>query len=119
MPIDFPFRIDPTGRTASPADERALIRGMVEQVLLTSPGERVARPSFGTALRQLVFAGARDEMATATAHLVESALQRWMAAWIQVVSVEVRGEAPELRVTVSYIARASGERDAVDVGVAL
>ena len=54
--IDFPFRVDGRGRTArSDGDEH--VRDLIEQVLFTAPGERVNRPTFGTGLMQLVFAG--------------------------------------------------------------
>jgi hypothetical protein len=39
------------------------IRDLIEQVLFTSPGERVNRPDFGSGLRQLVFAPNSDERA--------------------------------------------------------
>jgi len=54
MEIAYPFRIDGRGRTAD-AGRDEHIRQMIEQVLFTSPGERVNRPTFGTGLQQLVF----------------------------------------------------------------
>lgn len=49
----FPFRIERTGAaTAARFDH---IRQQVEQVLFTSPGERVFRPDFGFGARRHVF----------------------------------------------------------------
>ena len=55
MEIDYPYRFDGRGRTAQTgADDH--IRDLIEQVLFTSPGERVNRPTFGSGVLQLVFA---------------------------------------------------------------
>ena len=51
MALDFPFRIDPRGRSAEVVAD-AHIRQMIEQVLFTVPGERVNRPDFGCGLLQ-------------------------------------------------------------------
>ena len=106
--IDYPFRIDGRGRTArTDGDEH--IRDLIEQVLFTAPGERVNRPTFGTGLRQLVFAPASPELATATQFLVQGALQQWLGEVIQVASVEVNIADSVLTVTVQYVARRNQE----------
>ena len=53
--LRYPYQFDARGHTAT-ADEDAWIRGLIEQVLFTAPGERVMRPDFGCGLAQLVFA---------------------------------------------------------------
>ncbi|WP_416374923.1 GPW/gp25 family protein, partial [Methanothrix soehngenii] len=55
MQIDYPFHFNNLGRTAETTDDNH-IQDMIEQVLFTSPGERVNRPNFGSGLMQLVFA---------------------------------------------------------------
>ena len=67
MNMDYPFDIDNRGRTASAAGEDH-IRNLIEQVLFTSPGERVNRPTFGSGLMQLVFAP-NSESLSAAVHL--------------------------------------------------
>ena len=109
MQINYPFRIDGRGRTAS-TDQDAHIRDLVEQVLFTSPGERVNRPDFGSGLLQLVFAPNSDELATATQFLVQGALQQWLGDLIQVEAVEVLSEDSTLNVTVQYIVRRNQQR---------
>jgi phage baseplate assembly protein W len=104
MNIDFPYHFDGTGRTAS-TDEDGHIRDLIEQVLFTSPGERVNRPTFGSGLMRLVFAPASDEMATATQFLVQGALQQWLGDLIQVDEVQVTHEDSTLRVVVKYVVR--------------
>lgn len=109
MQIDFPYHIDSQGRTAS-TDQDEHIRDLIKQVLFTSPGERVNRPTFGSGLMQLVFAPNSDELATATQFLVQGALQQWLGELIQVEAVQVVAEDATLRVMVQYLIRRSQQR---------
>ena len=46
--IKYPFAIDAGGgRAAEESDYEAYIRQLIRQVLMTAPGERINRPSFG------------------------------------------------------------------------
>lgn len=109
MNIDFPFGIDGRGRTkATDADDH--IRDLIEQVLFTSPGERVNRPDFGSGLLQLAFAPGGDELAAATQFLVQGALQQWLGDLIEVEAVQVDSDGADLRVTVQYLTRRSRQR---------
>jgi uncharacterized protein len=109
MHTDYPFHIDSRGRTAQTTDDDH-IRDLIEQVLFTSPGERVNRPTFGTGLMQLVFAPLSDELATATQFLVQGALQQWLGELIQVEAVQVESQDASLKVTVQYLVRRNQER---------
>lgn len=102
----YPYQIDGRGRTRK-AEEEAWIRGLVEQVLFTSPGERVMRPDFGSGVRQLVFAPNSPELAATTQALVAGALQQWMGDLIVVDEVEVAAEDATLTVTVRYVIRST------------
>lgn len=79
-------------------------------MLFTSPGERINRPSFGSGLLQLVFAGQDDGLAHATQALVQGALQQWLGDLIQVEAVQVESEDARLNVTVQYSVRRSQRR---------
>jgi phage baseplate assembly protein W len=113
MNIDFPRQIDGRGRTAV-IDDEGHIRDLIEQVLFTSPGERLNRPTFGSGLMQLVFMPNSAELATATQFLVQGALQQWLGELIQVESVQVESEDATLRITVQYVIRRSQERRTVE-----
>ena len=102
MQIAFPFRVTGSGQTASQEQDDAHIREMIEQVLFTSPGERVNRPDFGSGLMGFVFAAANDETVAAAQFLVQGALQQWLGDLIEVEAVEVTGEEATLYVTVTY-----------------
>ncbi|MCR9162461.1 MAG: GPW/gp25 family protein [Nannocystaceae bacterium] len=108
MPLSYPYRIDATGRTASPPDAKTWVREVLEMVLFTAPGERVMRPTFGTGVNQLVFEPASDELGAATAHLVRSALQQWLSDWLEVEHIDVQTSDGTLSVTVSYRVRSTG-----------
>lgn len=109
MQIDYPYRIDGRGRIGQTSEENH-IRDMIEQVLFTSPGERVNRPTFGSGLMQLVFAPNSDELASAVEFMVQGSLQQWLGDLIMVESVVVENVDAELRVTVQYIIRRSQQR---------
>jgi len=102
--VHFPYQFDGRGRTRE-ADEATWIRGLIEQVLFTAPGERVMRPDFGSGLRELVFAPNSPELAATTQFLVQGALQQWLADLITVEAVEVEAVDSRLQVTVQYLIR--------------
>jgi phage baseplate assembly protein W len=108
MNIKFPFQVDHKGRTAQSNDEDH-IREMIEQVLFTSPGERVNRPTFGSGLMQLVFQPNSDELAATTRFLVQGALQQWLGDLIEVNNLEVQNIDSSLLVTVVYTIRSTQE----------
>src|SRR5258705_8900507 len=108
MNIDYPFHFDDKGRTAATSDNDH-IRDMIEQLLFTSPGERVNRPDFGSGLLQLVFAPNSPELAAALQFTVQAALQRWLGDVIDVAALEVTSVDSTLRVELSYTVRSSGE----------
>jgi phage baseplate assembly protein W len=98
--VNFPFQFDGRGRTADPG--RDYVRQLVEQVLFTSPGERVNLPDFGSGLLQLPFAPNSMEMAAATQFSVQAALQKWLSNYIRVQSVVAQVNEATLTVSVTY-----------------
>jgi len=99
--LNFPYVFDGRGRTRD-VDEATWIRGLIEQVLFTAPGERVMRPDFGSGLRELLFAPNSPELAATTQFLVQGALQQWLANLITVEAVTVTAAEASLTVTVQY-----------------
>ena len=109
MQIDYPYHIGKNGRTAETGDDDH-IRDMIEQVLFTTPGERVNRPTFGCGLLQMLFAPNSPEVATATKFIVQSALQQWLGELIRVEAVDVQSQDSTLRVSVNYTIRRNQEK---------
>ena len=101
MNVNFPYGYDGRFRTQE-ASEEDYVRQLVEQVLFTSPGERVNLPEFGSGLLQLPFAPNSVEMAAATQFAVQAALQRWLSTCIKVQSVTATAQEGTLTVTVTY-----------------
>lgn len=106
----FPHAVDGSGRTAT-TDAAGHARDLVEQVLFTSPGERVMRPDFGSGLLALVFEPGGTEVAATTSYLVQSALEHWLGDLLTVESVSVEATGPALVVTVVYVLRRSQTRE--------
>ena len=100
--ITYPYQVDRRGRTST-AEREDHIRQLVEQVLFTSPGERVNRPEFGSGLRQLVFAPNSDLLAQTSEVTTQAALQQWLGDRITVSEVDVEREEATIKVTVRYL----------------
>jgi phage baseplate assembly protein W len=105
--LDHPYHFDGRGRTATTgaADH---IRDLIEQVLFTSPGERVMRPDFGAGLLTLVFEPNSVGVAATAQFLVQSGLQRHLATLIAVNAVTVENVDAALQVSVRYTVLADG-----------
>ena len=103
----FPYQFDGRGRTRDD-DEATWIRGLIEQVLFTAPGERVMRPDFGAGLHRLVFEPISATTMSMVRHRVEQALIRWEPR-IDRVEVKVTAEPPvgRLDIAIRYRIRAT------------
>lgn len=109
MHIDYPYALDGRGRTALTGDDD-YVRDLMEQVLFTTPGERVNRPTFGSGLLQLVFAPNSDVLAGVVETTVQAALQQHMADYVLVEGVNVEADDGTLFVTVRYVLRRTQQR---------
>lgn len=101
MNVNYPYGFDSSGHTAQ-TDLPDHILQMVEQILLTSPGERVNRPTFGCGVNQLVFAPNSDALAATQQQVIQASLQQWLSDLIRVNSVNVTAQDSTLLITVSY-----------------
>jgi phage baseplate assembly protein W len=99
--IKFPYQFSAEGKTALTDYERH-IKDMIEQILLTGPGERVNRPDFGCGLQQAVFEPNSEEMAATVQFLAQGALNRWLSHLIEVKKVSVNVIDSTLEVKVVY-----------------
>ena|SRR5258706_16144500 len=109
MNIDFPFHFDARKRTAV-TDDDDHIRDLIEQLVLTGPGERVNRPAFGSGLQQLAFAPSSPELAAAVQFLVQGALEQYLGDLIRVELVQVDAVDSVLEVRISYVVKRTQER---------
>lgn len=114
--IAFPLHFDGRGRTAE-ADEDRHVRDLIERVLLTSPGERVMRPTFGSTVKQLLFAGNSPELAATTQFVIQGSLQQWLGDRIAVEAVDVEPQDATLVITIKYLVRRTQVRSAAQFSV--
>lgn len=108
MNVVFPYHFDGRGRTAEATDDEHIV-DMIEQLVLTAPGERVNRPSFGSGALQLVFAPNGDVLAAATQLSLQAALQEWLGDLIEVTEVVVDNDDATLRLEIGFVIRRTGE----------
>jgi len=101
MQIDFPYHFDGSGRTARAAEAKH-IRDLIEQILFTSPGERVNRPEFGAGILRLVFAAASPEAAATAEFMIRGALQQQLGERIEIKAIETLAEDSTMRIRISY-----------------
>lgn len=114
--VAFPFDFDGGGQTAG-ADPRRHLRDLIEQILFTSPGERVMRPEFGAGCAAMVFAPAGDALAAALETSAHAALQQGLGARARIIGVRVEAVDARLQVEVRYrAATAAEETVTVEVG---
>jgi len=109
MQVDYPFRFDGRGRTAGTAHDEH-IRDLIEQVLFTSPGERVNRPTFGSGVLKLVFEPNSTTLGATTQLAVQGALQQWLGDLILVEAVQVESQDSAVQVAVQYVVRRTQRR---------
>jgi phage baseplate assembly protein W len=106
----YPLRIDVGAGQVARANYPDHVNQLIEQLLLTSPGERVCLPEFGCGLRRLVFANQSAALLATVRLQVQQSITRWLADQVQLTDVSVLAGADpasgldegELLVTVSY-----------------
>jgi hypothetical protein len=119
--LTFPLRIArpadaPAGdlrqwpRLASRAEH---IRGQIEQILFTVPGERVFRPEFGAGLRTLLFEPNASPLWQVTQRRLAAALGEALTGEVdpRSLEVEVSGTEAELEIRIAYTLAAIGRRE--------
>jgi Bacteriophage baseplate protein W len=106
----YPLGIDAGAGQVARANYADHVSQLIEQLLLTSPGERVCLPEFGCGLRRLVFANQSAALLATVRIQVQQSITRWLADQVQLTDVSVLAGADpangldegELLITVSY-----------------
>lgn len=114
--LDHPFHFDSSGRSAS-TDHLGHVRDLIEQVLFTSPGERVMRPDFGAGLLAMVFEPNSLAAAGTAQFLLKAGLQRHLSHLIAVDDVTVENLDAALQVCVRYTVLADGSAQQARFGL--
>ncbi|MDZ4722108.1 MAG: GPW/gp25 family protein [Roseiflexaceae bacterium] len=83
----FPVELDARRRFALARHERDIYQA-IQMILLTPPGQRVMRPTFGCQIHELIFAPNDSTTAGLAAYYVREALAMWEPR-IEVTDVQV------------------------------
>jgi hypothetical protein len=116
----FPFRIDTAGATTVARFQH--IRQQVEQVIFTSPGERVFRPEFGFGARRHVFEPNANALWEYAQNRLYGALAEALAGEVdpQTIRVEV-GPGPNrpevLLVRITYVIAALQKEETHEIEI--
>lgn len=110
--LAFPFGLTGAGGVAT-TDLDGAIRGRIEQLMFTAPGERVMLPGFGCGARDLLFQGNNDVLAAATEFTVAKSLQTFLGHLLMINAVHVHSEEEVLRIEVVYTKSRDLERGRV------
>ena len=121
QPVGWPLGgIGPEGAFGFARGEDA-IRESIWNILVTNPGERLMRPTFGAGLRGLIHEPNNENTRQLIARLVRQALEQWEPR-IALKSVEVTADARSLSqvtVTVDYLSRASSRPGSMSLSLEL
>jgi phage baseplate assembly protein W len=104
----FPVELDARRRFALARHERD-IEQAIQMILLTPPGQRVMRPTFGCQIHELIFAPNDSTTAGLAAYYVQDALVMWEPR-IEVTDVQVEidpDNQERMLITISYDIKAT------------
>lgn len=109
--LAFPFHL--ADDAPALADRAAHIRGRIEQVLFTLPGERVFRPEFGAGVKALVFEPNDTPLWQITKHRLLASLAQALQGDVEPrsIEVEITGEDASLTIAIGYTLAAVGHRE--------
>ncbi len=109
--FQFPLGVNAQGGFAL-TDERAEVEQAIGLVLMTSPGERVMRPSFGCRLQELLFQPNDGQTAAMAERYVEDALGMWEPRIIvqTVTAVPDEDSDGRLNIHIEYELKATNDR---------
>lgn len=109
--LAFPFRMGDAAPVLARRSEH--IRGQIEQVLFTLPGERVFRPEFGAGVKALVFEPNGTPLWQITKRRLLASLADALQGEVdpKSIDVEVSGDDATLTIEIAYTLAAIGHRE--------
>lgn len=109
--LRFPFHVGKDGPEFSRRADH--VRSQIQQVLFTSPGERVFRPSFGVGLKKLVFEPNNSALWSVTESRLVASLIEALRGEVDpsTLKASVTGEGEKLMISVSYTLARVGLRE--------
>jgi uncharacterized protein len=118
--LAYPLGLNPNSRKlAEETDYDAYVVGLIKQILLTAPGERINRPEFGVGVKRLIFAAGPDTAHAFTKALVLEGLTKHLKDIISVEAIGVRSEEASLFIDINYVVLQRGHRRYLNLEVTL
>jgi phage baseplate assembly protein W len=99
--LAFPLRLGP-GKTLAVTDLEDDVRAMIEQILLTAPGERVNRPTFGVGIYAYVFEADSPFLAARLLTALEDNCYEHLGRNVRIVSLDVTPADEQLHVDIQF-----------------
>jgi len=109
--LKFPFSIGNDGPKTSSRSEH--VREQIEQVLFTSPKERVFRPEFGVGVRRLVFEPNNVTLRNITVKQLNASLAEALHGEVdpRTLEISVSNEDEKLIIHISYVLAAINRQE--------
>lgn len=109
--LKFPFSVGKDGPKTSTRSEH--VREQIEQVLFTSPKERVFRPEFGIGVRRLVFEPNNIALRNTTVKRLNASLAEALHGEVdpRTLEIEVSNEDAKLKIQISYVLAAINKKE--------
>ncbi|HET7500250.1 MAG TPA: GPW/gp25 family protein [Kofleriaceae bacterium] len=99
--LSFPLRLG-AGRSLAVVELEADVRAMIEQILLTAPGERVNRPTFGVGIYAYVFEADSPFLAARLRTALEDNCYEHLGRNVRIVALEVTPADEQLLVDIEF-----------------
>jgi len=109
--LKFPFSMGQNGPKTSTRSKH--VSEQIEQVLFTSPKERVFRPEFGIGVRRLVFEPNNTALRNTTVKRLNASLAEALHGEVdpRTLEIEVSNEDAKLNIQISYILAAINKKE--------
>jgi phage baseplate assembly protein W len=114
------LQYSPAGAVDMIRDDAAVRQGLL-LLILTTPGERVMRPTYGCHLRRLLFSPNDDTTAGLAIHYVRNAVERWEPR-IEILSLDASRDPDDptaLEIVLEYRVRATQHANQIVVTYSL
>jgi hypothetical protein len=105
--IAFPLQVSPKAFPA-PAEDDALIKQSLVQIIMTLKGERVMRPEFGSGALSYIFENSNEELSSLIRFDIASALSKYEPR-VLVRSIDVARQESLVSVQVNYLVVATNK----------
>ena len=109
--LKFPFSVGKDGPKSSSRSQH--VREQIEQVLFTSPRERVFRPEFGVGVRRLVFEPNNAALRNTTLKRLNASLAEALHGEVdpRTLEIDVSNEDEKLIIHISYVLAAINRQE--------